>query len=157
MQKDIKGEIRIGNKKANFLYNIIKKYTAAIELKGTEVKAIRMSRVSINEAFCYFRKEELYVKNMNIGEYDYGTYLNHNPNRERKLLLRKSELNQLLTKVKERGLTIIPMELWINDRGYIKLDIALASGKKVFDKRATLKDKENKRSMDRMKKQYKIR
>ncbi len=157
MQKEIKGVVRIANKKAGFQFNLLKKYAAAIELKGTEVKAIRMSRVSINEAFCYFKKDELFIKNMNIGEYDYGTYLNHMPNRERKLLLRKSEINQLLAKVKERGLTIIPLELWINDRGFIKLDISLAQGKKVFDKRTSIKDRENKRSLDRMKKQFKMR
>ena len=157
MHKEIKGAIRIPNKKANFQYNLIKKYSAGVELKGTEVKAIRMSKVSINEAFCFFRKDELFIKNMNVGEYDFGTYLNHNPNRERKLLLKKSEINQLHTKVKERGYTIIPLELWINERGFVKLDISLAQGKKVFDKRNSIKDRENKRSMDRMKKEYKIK
>jgi SsrA-binding protein len=153
----IKGDIRVDNKKASFLFNIIKKYTSAIELRGTEVKAIRTGKISINEGFCYFRKDELYIKNMNVGEYEYGSYLNHQPNRERKLLLRKQEINGLLAKVKERGLTIIPLSLWINERGFIKLDIALAQGKKVFDKRNSIKDRENKRSMDRMKKEYKMR
>lgn len=157
MHKEIKGAIRIPNKKASFQYNLLKKYSAGIELKGTEVKAIRMSKVSINEAFCYFKKDEVFIKNMNVGEYDFGSYLNHNPNRERKLLLKKTEINQLHTKVKERGYTIIPLELWINERGFVKLDIALAQGKKVFDKRTSIKDRENKRSMDRMKKEYKIR
>lgn len=157
MNKEIKGQIRIANKKASFLYNLVKKYSAGIMLRGTEVKAVRMGRVSINEAFCYFRKSELYIKNMNVGEYDFGTYLNHIPNRERKLLLKKSEINQLLIKVKERGLTIVPVELSINERGFIKIEISLAQGKKVFDKRDAIKNKDNKREMDRMKKKLNIR
>ncbi len=157
VNKEIKGQIRIANKKAGFLYNLVKKYAAGIILSGTEVKAIRMGRVSINEAFCYFKKSELYIKNMNVGEYDFGTYLNHTPNRERKLLLKKSEINQLLIKVKERGLTIVPVELSINDRGFIKIEVSLAQGKKVFDKRDAIKNKDNKREMDRMKKKLNIR
>lgn len=157
MNKEIKGQIRIANKKAGFLYNLVKKYSAGIILRGTEVKAIRMGRVSINEAFCYFRKEELFIKNMNVGEYDFGTYLNHVPNRERKLLLKTSEINQLLSKVKERGLTIVPVELSINERGFVKIEISLAQGKKVFDKRDAIKNKDNKREMDRMKKKLNIR
>ena len=157
MNKEIKGHIRIANKKAGFLYNLLKKYSAGIILGGTEVKAIRMGRVSINEAFCYFKKSELFIKNMNVGEYDFGTYLNHTPNRERKLLLKKSEINQLLTKVKERGLTIVPVELSINERGFIKIEISLAQGKKVFDKRDAIKNKDNKREMDRMKKKLNIK
>jgi SsrA-binding protein len=116
-----------------------------------------MGRVSINEAFCYFKKSELFIKNMNVGEYDFGTYLNHLPNRERKLLLKKSEINQLLQKVKEKGLTIVPVELSINERGFIKIEVSLAQGKKVFDKRDAIKNKDNKREMDRMKKKLNIR
>lgn len=157
MHKEIKGQIRITNKKAGFLYNLVKKYSAGIILQGTEVKAIRMGRVSINEAFCYFKKSELFIKNMNVGEYDFGTYLNHLPNRERKLLLKKSEINQLLQKVKEKGLTIVPVELSINERGFIKIEVSLAQGKKVFDKRDAIKNKDNKREMDRMKKKLNIR
>ncbi|MCE2964004.1 MAG: SsrA-binding protein SmpB [Chitinophagales bacterium] len=157
MNKEIKGQIRIANKKAGFLYNLVKKYSAGIILQGTEVKAIRMGRVSINEAFCYFKKSELFIKNMNVGEYDFGTYLNHLPNRERKLLLKKSEINQLLQKVKEKGLTIVPVELSINERGFIKIEVSLAQGKKVFDKRDAIKNKDNKREMDRMKKKLNIR
>lgn len=157
MNKEIKSHIKIGNKKASFLYNLLKKYSSGIVLTGTEVKAMRMGRVSINEAFCYFRQNELYIKNMNIGEYANGTYLNHAPTRERKLLLRKSEINQLLTKVKEKGYTIVPIELTINDRGFIKLEISIAQGKKVFDKRNAIKEKDNKRDMDRIKKNFKIK
>lgn len=157
MNKEIKGQVRVSNKKASFLYNLLKKYMTGICLRGTEVKAIRMGKVSINEAFCYFKKDELYVKNMNISEYDFGTYLNHTPNRERKLLLRKSELNQLLNKVKERGLTIVPVELSINERGFVKLEVALAQGKKVFDKRDAIKNRDNKRDLDRLRKTFKSR
>jgi SsrA-binding protein len=157
MNKEIKSHIKIGNKKASFLYNLLKKYSAGIILTGTEVKAMRMSKVSINEAFCYFKQNELYIKNMNISEYNYGTIHNHPPNRERKLLLRKSEINQLMTKVKERGYTIVPIELTINERGFIKLEVSLAQGKKVFDKRDAIKDRDNKRDMDRIKKSYKIK
>ena len=157
MNKEIKGQIRIANKKAGFLYNLVKKYSAGNILQGTEVKAIRMGRVSINEAFCYFKKSELFIKNMNVGEYDFGTYLNHLPNRERKLLLKKSEINQLLQRVKEKGLTIVPVEVSINERGFIKIEVSLAQGKKVFDKRDAIKNKDNKREMDRMKKKLNIR
>lgn len=157
MNKDIKGQIRIANKKAGFLYNLVKKYTAGIMLYGTEVKAIRMGKVSINEAFCYFRKSELYIKNMNVGEYDFGTYLNHVPTRERKLLLKKSEINQLLNKVKEKGLTIVPVELLLTERGFVKIQISLAQGKKVFDKRESIKTKDNKREMERIRKNLKVR
>jgi SsrA-binding protein len=154
MDSKIKKNINISNKKAHFLYNILKKYVAGIILNGTEVKAIRMSNVSINEAFCYFKKSELYVKNMNISEYSLGTYLNHKPNRERKLLLNKKELKTLENKIKERGFTIIPIELKISETGFVKLEIGLAQGKKVFDKRQSIKEKDNKRELDRLKKLF---
>ena len=157
MHKEIKSQIKISNKKASFLYNLLKKYVAGLMLTGTEVKAIRMSKVSINEAFCYFKGNEIYIKNMNVGEYDFGTYLNHSPNRERKLLLKKSEIKQLSAKVKERGYTIVPIELTINERGFIKLEISLAQGKKVFDKRDSIKQRDNKRDLDRIKKNFKVR
>jgi SsrA-binding protein len=154
MDLKIKKNIQISNKKAHFLYDIQKKYVAGIVLNGTEVKAIRMSSVSINEAFCYFKKSELYVKNMNISEYKFGTYLNHKPNRERKLLLNKKELKALENKIKERGFTIIPIELKMSETGYVKLEIGLAQGKKVFDKRQSIKEKDNKRELDRLKKRF---
>jgi SsrA-binding protein len=154
MDSKIKKNINISNKKALFLYNILKKYVAGIVLNGTEVKAVRMSNVSINEAFCYFKKSELYVKNMNISEYSLGTYLNHKPNRERKLLLNKKELKILENKIKERGFTIIPIELKMSETGFVKLEIGLAQGKKVFDKRQSIKEKDNKRELDRLKKLF---
>lgn len=154
MDSKIKKNINISNKKALFLYNILKKYVAGIVLNGTEVKAVRMSNVSINEAFCYFKKSELYIKNMNISEYSLGTYLNHKPNRERKLLLNKKELKILENKIKERGFTIIPIELKMSETGFVKLEIGLAQGKKVFDKRQSIKEKDNKRELDRLKKLF---
>lgn len=154
MDSKIKKNINISNKKALFLYNILKKYVAGIVLNGTEVKAVRMSNVSINEAFCYFKKSELYIKNMNISEYSLGTYLNHKPNRERKLLLNKKELKILENKIKERGFTIIPIELKISETGFVKLEIGLAQGKKVFDKRQSIKEQDNKRELDRLKKLF---
>lgn len=151
MQKNI----NIQNKKARFLYEILDKYTAGIVLSGTEIKSIRNSKASIAESFCEFNEHgELFVINMTIEEYLYGTYYNHKPKAERKLLLNKKELKKLNKEVQNTGLTIIPLRLFINDKGYAKLDIALAKGKKLFDKRETIKDRDNKRNLDRIKKTY---
>ncbi len=152
MQKNI----NIQNKKARFLYEILDKYTAGIVLTGTEIKSIRESKASIAESFCEFNEQgELFVINMNIEEYAYGNYYNHRPKAERKLLLNKKELKKLQKEVQNTGLTIIPLKLFINDKGYAKLNIALAKGKKLFDKRETIKDRDNKRDLDRIKKIYK--
>ncbi|NCO64017.1 MAG: SsrA-binding protein SmpB [Flavobacteriales bacterium] len=152
MQKNI----NIQNKKARFLYEILDKYTAGIVLTGTEIKSIRSSKASIAESFCEFNEQgELFVINMNIEEYLYGTYYNHKPKAERKLLLNKKELKKLQKEVQNTGLTIIPLKLFINDKGYAKLDVALAKGKKLYDKRETIKDRDNKRDLDRVKKIYK--
>lgn len=152
MQKNI----NIQNKKARFLYEILDKYTAGIVLTGTEIKSIRNSKASIAESFCEFNEQgELFVINMTIEEYLYGTYYNHKPKAERKLLLNKKELKKLLKEVQNTGLTIIPLKLFINDKGYAKLDIALAKGKKLYDKRESIKDRDNKRDLDRVKKIYK--
>tara|TARA_R110000868_G_scaffold91812_2_gene254387 strand:+ start:1624 stop:2082 length:459 start_codon:yes stop_codon:yes gene_type:complete len=152
MQKNI----NIQNKKARFLYEILDKYTAGIVLTGTEIKSIRESKASIAESFCEFNEQgELFVINMTIEEYAYGTYYNHRPKAERKLLLNKKELKKLQKEVQNTGLTIIPLKLFINDKGYAKLNIALAKGKKLFDKRETIKDRDNKRNLDRIKKIYK--
>ena len=149
-------KINIQNKKARFQYEILDKYTAGIVLTGTEIKSIRNSRASIAEGFCEFNeKGELFVINMTIEEYIYGTYYNHKPKAERKLLLNKKELKKLLKEVQNTGLTIIPLRMFINDNGYAKIDIALAKGKKLFDKRETIKDRDNKRDLDRVKKAYK--
>jgi SsrA-binding protein len=152
MQKNI----NIQNKKARFQYEILDKYTAGIVLTGTEIKSIRSSKASIAESFCEFNERgELFVINMTIQEYAFGNYYNHRPKAERKLLLNKKELKKLYKEVQNTGLTIIPLRLFINDNGYAKLDIALAKGKKLFDKRETIKDRDNKRNLDRIKKIYK--
>ncbi|MFD1163026.1 MULTISPECIES: SsrA-binding protein SmpB [Hwangdonia] len=147
--------INIQNKKARFQYEILDKYTAGIVLTGTEIKSIRSSKASIAESFCEFNeKGELFVINMTIQEYAFGNYYNHRPKAERKLLLNKKELKKLNKEVQNTGLTIIPLRLFINDRGFAKLEIALAKGKKLFDKRETIKDRDNKRDLDRVKKTY---
>ncbi|UKM64458.1 SsrA-binding protein SmpB [Flavobacteriaceae bacterium GSB9] len=151
MQKNI----NIQNKKARFQYEILDKYTAGIVLSGTEIKSIRNSKASIAESFCEFNdKGELFVVNMTIEEYKYGTHYNHMPKAERKLLLNKRELKKLNKEVQNTGLTIIPLRLFINDNGLAKLVIALAKGKKLYDKRETIKDRDNKRNLDRIKKAY---
>ncbi|WP_346883915.1 SsrA-binding protein SmpB [uncultured Algibacter sp.] len=148
--------INIQNKKARFLYEILDKYTAGIVLTGTEIKSIRSSKASIAESFCEFNEAgELFVINATIEEYAFGNYYNHRPKAERKLLLNKKELKKLNKEVQNTGLTIIPLRLFINDKGYAKLDIALAKGKKLYDKRESIKDRDNKRDLDRIKKAYK--
>ncbi|TGV00839.1 SsrA-binding protein SmpB [Flavivirga rizhaonensis] len=148
--------INIQNKKARFQYEILDKYTAGIVLTGTEIKSIRSSRASIAESFCEFNEQgELFVINMTIEEYAFGNYYNHRPKAERKLLLNKRELKKLLKEVQNTGLTIVPLRLFINEKGYAKMDIALAKGKKLYDKRETIKDRDNKRDLDRIKKNFK--
>lgn len=142
-------QINIKNRKAKFEYEFLEKFTAGIQLTGTEIKSIRAGKASIIEAFCYINNNELFVKNMYIAEYEQGSYNNHEPRRNRKLLLNRSELDKLIKKKKDVGLTIIPLSLFINGKGYAKLDIALAKGKKIHDKRHDLKDKDAKRTMDR--------
>lgn len=152
MQKNI----NIQNKKARFEYEILDKYTAGILLTGTEIKSIRQSKASIAESFCEFNdRGELFVINMSIEEYAYGNYQNHKPKAARKLLLNKRELRKLEKEVKNVGLTIVPLRLFINEKGFAKLDIALAKGKKLYDKRETIKDRDNKRNLDRIKKNFK--
>jgi len=148
--------INIQNKKARFEFEILDKYTAGIVLTGTEIKSIRNSKASIAESFCEFNDlGELFVVNMTIEEYAYGNYINHRPKETRKLLLNKRELKKLEKEVKNVGLTIIPLRLFINDKGFAKLEIALAKGKKLYDKRDTIKDRDNKRNLDRIKKNFK--
>ena len=141
--------VHIKNKRASFEYFIIESYTAGIQLMGTEIKSIREGKVSLADSYCMFRDDELFVLNMHIAEYRMGTHYNHEPKRERKLLLTKRELRKLSGKIKEKGFTIIPTELYINDQGFVKLDIALARGKHYFDKRESIKKKDIKREMDR--------
>ncbi|MBQ0769858.1 MAG: SsrA-binding protein SmpB [Bizionia sp.] len=148
-------KINILNKKAKFQYEILDKYTAGIVLTGTEIKSIRSGKASITESFCEFNdRGELFVVNMTIQEYLFGNYYNHAPKAERKLLLNKKELKKLNKEVQNTGLTIIPLRMFINEKGLAKLTIALAKGKKLYDKRETIKDRDSKRQLDRIKKNF---
>ena len=147
--------INIKNKKASFDYEFVETYTAGIVLTGTEIKSIRLGKVSLVDTYCYFVGGELWVKNMNIAEYFYGSYNNHAQKRDRKLLLTKREIRQLESATKQTGYTIVPILVFIDDKGRAKMDIALCKGKKEFDKRQTLKEKEDRREMDRAMKIYK--
>jgi SsrA-binding protein len=153
--KKTSNTINIKNRKARFEYEILDKYVAGIKLAGTEIKAIRQGKASIAESFCEFQNHELFVINMHVEEYSHATHFNHNPKSERKLLMQRRELRKLEKEVKNSGLTIIPLRVFINDRGLAKMQIALAKGKKLYDKRETIKDRESKRKLDRIKKEYK--
>ena len=146
--------IEIRNKKASYLFEFLEKFVAGIQLTGTEIKSIRQGKANLTDAYCFFRDHELYVKNMHIAEYEYGTHTNHDPTRDRKLLLKRSELNRLEKKVKERGLTIVAIRLFINERGLAKLEIALARGKKEYDRREDIKRRDAKRDIERLQKKY---
>jgi SsrA-binding protein len=145
----VSNRINIKNKKAKFEYEFLEKFTAGIVLTGTEIKSIRAGKASIVEGYCFVNNGELFIKNMYIAEYEQGSYNNHEPRRTRKLLLNRNEIDKLVKKKKDVGLTIIPISLFINGKGYAKLDIALAKGKKLHDKRHDLKAKDAKRSIDR--------
>ncbi|QZE13142.1 SsrA-binding protein SmpB [Halosquirtibacter laminarini] len=145
----IQKTVNIKNKRATFDYEIIERMVAGISLVGTEIKSIRLGKANLSDSFCYFERSELYVRNLSISEYDYGTHYNHIAKRERKLLLQKKEIRKWERKIKETGLTIIPLRLFINDRGFAKMEIGLAKGKKTYDKRETLRLKDAKREMDR--------
>ncbi len=149
-----KDNIYIKNRRATFDYEILERFVAGIQLYGTEIKSIRGGHASLPDSFCYFHNNELWVKGMRIAEYFYGTFNNHAPERERKLLLKRKELNKLERKTKESGLTIIPLALFINEKGLAKLEIGLAQGKKQYDKRESLKLKDAKREMDRVQKHF---
>lgn len=142
--------INIKNKRATFDYEIIDTYTAGIVLTGTEIKSIRLGKASLVDTFCFFSNDELWVKNMHISEYFYGSYNNHTVRRDRKLLLSRKELDKLRRGTKETGFTIVPTKMFINEKGFAKVVIALAKGKKQYDKREALKEKDDKRDMDRM-------
>ncbi|MCK9562690.1 MAG: SsrA-binding protein SmpB [Bacteroidales bacterium] len=144
-----KTQLHIKNKKAHFEYEIIDRYTAGIILSGTEIKSVRLSKVSISEAFCYITNREVWVKGMHIAEYAFGSYNNHDTTRERKLLLNKKEIQKLEEKLKDKGNTIVVLGMFITSRGWAKVDIALARGKKLHDKRESIKAKDAKRDIDR--------
>lgn len=150
----IQKTVKIKNKKARFEYEILDKFVAGIVLRGTEIKAIREGKASITESFCEFSNNELFVINMTIQEYSHAVHFNHSPKSERKLLLNRSELKKLEKQVKNTGLTIIPLLLFTTEKGLAKIQIALCKGKKLYDKRETLKDRDNKRDLGRIKKAY---
>lgn len=152
MKSNIQKKIEIKNRRASFDYSFLEKYIAGLVLLGTEIKAIREGKAALVDSYCYFRNGELFIKNMNISEYKDGNVYNHEPNRERKLLLNKQELSKLQKKLTDKGLTVIPIRLFTSDSGYAKLEIALAKGKKLFDKRDDIKAKDIDRDLKR---QYK--
>lgn len=141
--------IEISNKRANFEYAVIDSLPAGIMLTGTEIKSIRAGKANLSDGFCVFLNHELFIRNMHISEYEKGGHYNHEPKRDRKLLLQKRELRKWEGKIKEKGLTIIPLRLFINEKGIAKLEIGLAKGKKHYDKREDLKSKDAKREIDR--------
>ncbi|WP_405414369.1 SsrA-binding protein SmpB [Maribacter sp. Asnod1-A12] len=147
--------INIKNKRARFEYELLDKYTAGIVLAGTEIKAIREGRASISESFCEFNdRDELFVINMQIDEYSHASHFNHKPKAARKLLLQRRELKKLSKEVNTSGLTIVPLRVFVNERGFAKMQIALAKGKKLYDKRESIKDRDNRRDLDRIKKNF---
>ncbi|RYJ44412.1 SsrA-binding protein SmpB [Flavobacterium beibuense] len=147
--------VNILNKRAKFDFEILERYTAGIVLAGSEIKSIRLGKASIAESFCEFQGHELFAINTNIEEYTYSRNFSHAPKSERKLLLNKKELKSLLKSVQNKGLTIVPLRLFTNEKGLAKLEIGLARGKKNYDKRDTIKDRDVKRDLDRIKKIYK--
>lgn len=151
----MQAKINIQNKKARFEYEILDEYVAGIKLSGTEIKSIRQSKARITESFCEFNEQgELFVINMYIEEYAFGNIYNHKAKSERKLLLNKRELKKLQKEIQNVGLTIIPLKLFLTDNGWAKLKIALCKGKKLYDKRETMKDRDNKRDLARIKKDF---
>ncbi|MBO4403055.1 MAG: SsrA-binding protein SmpB [Bacteroidales bacterium] len=146
-QKKQQTTINIKNRKAEFEYFLSTKFTAGMVLTGTEIKAIRTGKANLTDSYCLFIGEEFWVRGLHISEYKAGSYNNHDPKRDRKLLLTKRELRKIQSKLNEKGTTVIPTLLFINENGYAKLEIAIARGKKMYDKRETLKEKEIRRSL----------
>jgi len=145
-------EINIVNRKAEYEYFFVERYEAGIVLLGTEIKSIRAGNANIKEAYCFMKGGELFIRNMHIAEYKHGTVNNHDPIRVRKLLLTKRELNKLNKKIREKGFTIVPTRIFMSERGFAKVEVALARGKKSYDKRNTIKERENKRELNRIQK-----
>jgi SsrA-binding protein len=153
MSKDklrFKQDIQIKNRKASYEYEFIEKFEAGIVLKGTEIKSIREGKASVQEAYCYMKDGEVIIKGMNISPYTNASFESHEMARDRKLLLKKKEIQKLKTKTEEKGLTIVPVRIFINQRGYAKLEIALAKGKKLFDKRENIKKKDQDRELQKL-------
>jgi len=154
-KKEFKNTINIKNKRARFDYEILDKYIAGIQLVGTEIKAIREGKASLADSFCEFNdRGELFVVNMYINEYSHGTHYNHQPKRERKLLLNKKELKKLRREVEKNGMTIVPLRMFITEKGWAKIEIGLARGRKNYDKRHLLKERDIKRQLDQVRKDY---
>lgn len=149
-----KSPVNIRNKKASFEFFFVDTFTAGIVLTGTEIKSIRLGKASLVDSYCYIHQGEIWVKGMNISPYFFGSYNNHEAKRDRKLLLNRREINKLQEATKQVGFTIVPILVFIDDHGRAKVDIALAKGKKAFDKRQTMKEKEDRREMDRAIKRY---
>ena len=141
--------VNIKNKRATFDYELIDTYTAGIVLTGTEIKSIRLGKASLVDCYCYFHQGELYVRGMNVAEYHWGTYNNHQPKRDRKLLLNKKELNKIERALQDKGLTVVGLKLFLNEKGLAKLQIGIAKGRKNYDKREYIKEKDAKRELDR--------
>jgi SsrA-binding protein len=141
--------MEISNRKAYYEYNIEAKYIAGMVLSGTEIKSLRTSKASFNDSYCIFNKGELFVKSLHISEYIFGTHYNHEPMQERKLLLHKKELHKLESKIKEKGYSIIPLKIFIAENGFAKIEIGLGKGKKIYDKRETIKERESDRDIKR--------
>ena len=153
-KEKIKASVVIKNRKAEFDYFFVLRFTAGIVLTGTEIKSIRQSRASLVDSYCYVHGREVWVKNMYVAEYFYGSFNNHNTRRDRKLLLNRREIIRLEQQLKNPGLTIVPLQLYVNEQGLAKLEIALARGKKMYDKRTTMKDRDDRREMDRVTKNF---
>jgi SsrA-binding protein len=151
MKPRFSNDINIRNRQAGFEYELLDKYVAGMVLTGTEIKSIREGKVNLQDGYCYFNNGELYTKGINITPYAQGTHYNHEATRERKLLLKRSEIKKLEGRTEEKGLTLVPTRLFINERGIAKLEIAVAKGKKLHDKRDSIRDREAKRELDRMK------
>jgi SsrA-binding protein len=141
--------MELSNRKAYYEYSFEAKYIAGMVLSGTEIKSIRAGKVSFNDSYCIFDKGELYVKSLHIAEYNFGNINNHEPMQERKLLLQKRELKKLENKIKEKGYTIIPLKIFISEKGFAKIEIGLGKGKKIYDKRETIKTRETDRDVKR--------
>lgn len=143
-------KIHIRNKKAGFEYSFIDKFVAGVQLTGTEIKSIRGTKASINEAYCFVKDNEVFIKNMHVAEYEDGSYNNHEPKRDRKLLLNAMEIKKIVKKLKDKGLTLIPLVLFVNEKGLAKIEIAIAKGKKLHDKRESIKEADTKKMLGRV-------
>ncbi len=151
MNKRFSNDINIRNRQAGYEFELLDKYVAGLVLRGTEIKSIREGKVNLQDGYCYFNNGELYTKGVTIDQYAQGTHYNHEAQRERKLLLKRTELLKIEKRVEEKGLTLVPTRLFINERGYAKLEIAIGRGKKLHDKRSTIKDRDAKRELNKLK------